>query len=431
MRNLLRCRRGSAAFATVLALVPLIGAVALGAEGGSWYVTRQHAQNAADAAAYSGALRLACSLASQTGVACSDVNSVDYRGKEFAAQNAFCNADDTTSYPGSRCLASLASGISQAVQIKVNGNFVQATVSQQQPAYLAKVLGLSTVNIGATATAEVVVLANPCVLSLQDPISFKGSPTVSAPNCALASNSTATNAIDFTGNSGINISNVKSISEEGSCAETGGTQCSQTIPYASPAPNPLSGLDSTMSSLSTSNFSGQCSSSPQAYGSGSACYNKTFTFGNQSYNLSGVYFFSGALKIQGNATITGTATLILLPGASLTITGNPTIQINALASVSTTQVPAALASVVNLLGGLLIYDPETSSNVKITGSSTSYFNGITYIPNSDVTYQGSTQSYGCVELIAKGVTLSGNSDFDNSGCPASVRAQSQYVRLVQ
>ena len=60
MHNLLRCRRGTAAFATVVALVPLIGVVALGAEGGSWYVTKQHAQNAADAAAYSGALKLAC-----------------------------------------------------------------------------------------------------------------------------------------------------------------------------------------------------------------------------------------------------------------------------------------------------------------------------------------------------------------------------------
>ena len=125
MRNLLRCCRGSASFATVVALVPLIGAVALGAEGGSWYVTRQHAQNAADAAAYSGALRLACSLAAGGGVACADANSVDYRGKQFAAQNAFCNAGDT-SYPGSRCLTSLPSGTSQAVQIAVNGNFVRA-----------------------------------------------------------------------------------------------------------------------------------------------------------------------------------------------------------------------------------------------------------------------------------------------------------------
>ena len=82
---------------------------------------------------------------------------MDYRGKQFAAQNAFCNAGDT-SYPGRRCATSLPTGTSQTVQINtltawngVNGNFVQAIVSQQQPAYLAKVLGLSTVNIGATS----------------------------------------------------------------------------------------------------------------------------------------------------------------------------------------------------------------------------------------------------------------------------------------
>ena len=100
MHNLLRCRRGTAAFATVVALVPLIGVVALGAEAGSWYVTKQHAQNAADAAAYSGGLRLACSIMLHPAT---DTKSVDYRGKQFAAQNAFCNAGDT-SYPGSNVL---------------------------------------------------------------------------------------------------------------------------------------------------------------------------------------------------------------------------------------------------------------------------------------------------------------------------------------
>ena len=102
MRNLLRCRRGTAAFVTVVALVPLIGVVALGGEAGSWYVTKQHAQNAADAAAMAGGWRLKCSIIAQTDVTvpCTDTNSVDYRGKQFAAQNAFCNAGDT-SYPGS------------------------------------------------------------------------------------------------------------------------------------------------------------------------------------------------------------------------------------------------------------------------------------------------------------------------------------------
>ena len=114
MRNLLRCRRGSAAFATVVALVPLIGVVALGGEAGSWYVTKQHAQNAADAAAYSGALT--GGMLDLRNVAIADTaQDYVYRGRQFAAQNAFCNAGDT-SYPGSNC-ASLPTGTTQTVQI--------------------------------------------------------------------------------------------------------------------------------------------------------------------------------------------------------------------------------------------------------------------------------------------------------------------------
>ena len=154
MRNLLRCRRGSAAFATIIALMPLIGVVALGAEAGSWYVTKQHAQNAADAAAYSGGLKLAC----DNFAPCADTQTVAYRGKEFAAQNAFCNAGDyllsrqpVCDQPSDRNFADRADqyahGIGHGHLSHIAAYFVQAIVSQQQPTYLAKLLGLSTVNI--------------------------------------------------------------------------------------------------------------------------------------------------------------------------------------------------------------------------------------------------------------------------------------------
>ncbi|WP_407192897.1 pilus assembly protein TadG-related protein [Bradyrhizobium sp. STM 3566] len=178
MRNLLRCQRGSTAFATGIALVPLIGVVALGAEAGSWYVTRKHAQNAADSGAYSGALRLACTIA---GASC-DAQSVDYRGKEFAAQNGFCNSSpkDSTPYPDSQCPPSLPTRVSRAVQIDIGtysggtfttpptgtGNAVRARVSQQQPAYLSAVLGFLTINIPAQAIALVQLPSKVCALAL-------------------------------------------------------------------------------------------------------------------------------------------------------------------------------------------------------------------------------------------------------------------------
>ena len=174
MLNLLRCHRVLMAFVFVIAAVPLIGMVALGGEAGSWLVTRQHAQNAADAAAYSGALRLACTVAAQT--AC-DTETVDQRGKQFAAQNAFCNAGDTTT-PG--CPVTLTTGVSQSVSINtlttwnsIPGNYVEAAVAQTEPTYLAGVLGITTVSPGAEAVAQVKGLVKP-PLSLGRPNQFPG-----------------------------------------------------------------------------------------------------------------------------------------------------------------------------------------------------------------------------------------------------------------
>jgi Putative Flp pilus-assembly TadE/G-like len=435
MHNLLRCRRGSAAFVTVVALVPLIGVVALGGEAGSWYVTKQHAQNAADAAAMAGGWRLKCSIIAQTDVTspCTDTNSVDYRAKQFAAQNAFCNAGDT-SYPGSRCAAPQP-GTSQSVSVTVGADQVRATVSQQQPAYLAKVLGLSTVNIPATAVAQVQILTKPCILALTGSISFQGSPTLSSSTCGVASNSTAPNAFDFTGNGGINVTAPSFTA--GGCSQTGGSQCNNVTTQAAKVPNPLSGLDSAMSSLTTSNFSGgQCGSLTAS----ASCYNgdskKGFNFSAPSYNLNGTYFFTGPVTIGGNVTITGTATLILFGNATLKISGSPTIQLTA---QTNPQVPPALSSVSSLMKGLLIYDPEpfSKNGVNVTGNSNSFFNGIVYVPNTPVTYggnsSGSTPNPGCFQVIAYSVTFSGNTKLDESGCPAlgAAQPQVQYVRLVQ
>jgi hypothetical protein len=434
MHNLLRSRRGSAAFATVAALVPLIGVVALGGEAGSWYVTKQHAQNAADAAAIAGGWSLVCSINAQKGVSCTDTNNVDYRAKQFAAQNAFCNAG-STSYPGSNCANSLPTGVTQTVQIdQPTGTSVRAIVSQQQPAYLAAVLGIPTVNIRATAVAQVQVWTNPCILALSGSASFQGSATVNSPNCGIASNSTASNAFDFTGNGGLNI-NAPSYSA-GGCSQTGGNQCDNVNTFATPVPNPLSGLDSAMLSLTTSNFSGPCGgTTPKAYTAATPCYNTTSS-GSLSGTLTGTYFFNGTVRFpNGNGSVTtgtGGATLILFAGATLSsVSGNPTITLTA---QTNPQLPPALSSVSSLMKDLLIYDPSSSS-VDLRGNPSSYYNGTIYAPKAAVTYGGNTSvgTSGCFQLIAASVSFFGNTKLDNSKCKSDGAATLEVLRpsLVQ
>ena len=138
MRNLLHCRRGSAAFAIVIALVPLIGVVALGGEAGSWYVTKQHAQSTP---------RMAPLIRPLSGLLPPMVRLM-FTGKEFAAQNNFCNAGDS-SYPESSQLRRLFAvrrfavrndrsrnlGSGDHLDQLGDGSYARATIQQTQPAY--------------------------------------------------------------------------------------------------------------------------------------------------------------------------------------------------------------------------------------------------------------------------------------------------------
>jgi Flp pilus assembly protein TadG len=452
MRNLLRSQRGSAAFATVIALVPLIGAVALGAEAGSWYVTRQQAQNAADAAAYAGALRLSCTIA---GATC-DTSSVDDRSKEFATQNAFCNAGD----PG--CATVLPSRISRAVQIDTGnysagsfttpaagtGNAVRARVSQQQPAYLTALLGLTTVNIPAQAIALVQNPSKVCGLALgPDPsgggaLKIGGNVTNNGTGCPLMSDASVQFAStpSFTG-AGWGVYGASGCSPAGTCASVSVAH-NYFMPYAL---DPLQGLQSASFNTRTGNTNINSTKvtcpatnplTGQPYPNGSKCYNLppnnssgaysgNFNWGTQDYVTftgSGTYFFYDAsINITG-ATVTGAAVNIVLLGtSSLTINGG-NVDLTALANNTT--YPA--------LNGVLI-DDQTTANVNIGGNGVIKLAGAMYFPKADVSFSGTTQPANttCSQVIAKTLTMTGTPYLSTDACLPSTIAYTQVVALVQ
>jgi hypothetical protein len=466
MRNLLHNRRGAAAFAVVVALVPLIGVVALGGEAGSWYVTKQSAQNAADGAAYSGALTLACTLA---GSSCTnpDTQTVAYRGKEFAAQNTFCNTGDATAYPGRQCAASLPTGVSQAVAIDIgdysggafttppagSGNAVRAKVSQQQPAYLAAVLGLTTVNIPTQAIAAVnpSVLTPPCALALTGSLSFQGSPNINAPGCTLTSNDKASNALDFTGG-GMSFTPGTGLSAAGGCSGSSALCGGSNVKtFQLPVTNPFSALDGALKTLCGASTSGTCGlsqcggSTLVAYTAAKPCTNDSLHItSNSPEKLCGVYFISDTLKITGNpviqnsSTCTTGVTFILMPGATINNQGNATINITgATTAPSASSLPASLQSDASLFKGMAIYD-ASSAAVQFGGTSNINVTGNIYAPTAAVTFQGNpTLNLGggnnCGEIIAASIKWAGNASFDDSGCKAAgvPVPLAQLVQLVQ
>lgn len=455
MHNLLRSQRGSAAFATVIALVPLIGAVALGAEAGSWYVTHQQAQNAADAAAYAGALRLSCTIA---GATC-DTSSVDSRSREFAAQNTFCNAGE--SYPG--CASSLPSRISRAVQVDIGnysagsfitpavgtGNAVRVRVSQQQPAYLAAVLGATNpVNIPAQAIALVQNPSKVCGLALgPDPngggaLKIGGNVTNNGTGCPLMSDASVQFAStpSFTG-PGWGVYGATGCTPTGTCGAVSVTHNY----FMPPATDPLQGLQTASFNTRTGNTQSNATKvtcpatnplTGQPYPNGSKCYNLppnnnsgaysgNFSWGSNDYVTftgTGTYFFYNAsINITG-ATVTGAGVNIVLLGtSSLTINGG---NINLSALANNTTYPT--------LNGVLI-DDQTTANVNIGGNGVIKLAGAMYFPKADVSFSGTTQPANstCSQVIAKTLTMTGSAYLSTDACVPATIAYTQVVALVQ
>lgn len=457
MRNLLRCRRGSVAFATVIALVPLIGVVALGAEAGSWYVTKQQAQNAADAAAYSGGLRLACTLSGiTTGDACDIAQDLVYRGKQFADRNRFCDPRDT-SYP---CANSPSTGTTQTVLIdQPTASRVRAVVGQQQPAYLAAVLGFSTIDIGATAIVEIKNPKEVCALGLgpdSNGLTIGGSSTITGNGCALMSDTAVkyNSTPNFSG-SGWAVNGVNGCI--GSDAH-----CNIGVPHnynMLPATNPLKALDTASFNDRTGNDpplskmvpttplgcpvplpsdiatdTNKCyEASPNSEGTGAY---KDLSVSEKEWVdfLPGTYFFyNAAIKITGGTVTCRTCTSAATSGVTLVLLGDSSLSI----SGGTVSLSAPVTNTFSsLLNGVLIDDqaPDKSNNaVTINGGGSVSLGGTMYFPNVDVAYGGTTQNSNtaCTQVIASSITINGNAYLSTENCAPGSVSKTQVVALVQ
>jgi hypothetical protein len=206
-----------------------------------------------------------------------------------------------------------------------------------------------------------------------------------------------------------------------------------------------------MTSPSTLTLPNPCGATLLPYTAGNPCSNSFSGSQKSSPNAitqSGVYFFSDLTLAGGGSLFTCTvgaagctgvttdvtATIILLPGASLKMTGNSSINIAA----PTTDpypfpLPSQLVSVANSLRNVAIFDTETSPT--IGGTSVLGGSGVFYLPNANpLNFQGNPTSASstCTEVIAASIQFSGSSNYlDNSGCPSSVVPKSRFVALVQ
>ena len=128
LKQILRCRRGAVVVLMAAAVVGLTGMAALAVDAGMLYLNKYQLANAADAAALAGAQELP--------------------GRPDDAVSTASSIATANSKPG-------ATPDNIQPVLSKNNTAITVTISRNVPLYFAKVLGLASSQVTATATAEV------------------------------------------------------------------------------------------------------------------------------------------------------------------------------------------------------------------------------------------------------------------------------------
>ena len=200
------------------------------------------------------------------------------------------------------------------------------------------------------------------------------------------------------------------------------------ITYAPPVPDPLSGLNARDGIADEHSqlhrwrcqrgrrlAYATCNSWPNAP-LADPCYNSAprlpdatmSSFGESSTTLNGVYFFGGRPQDNGSAHHNRDSDVDLAAGIDAADQRQSDLISPALhrstcrrsATVTAAQVPTALQgsstlALMSKLAHLIIRKYERQSERQYTGNHRATSDGITYAPNANVTYQGSTTSDAC------------------------------------
>jgi Flp pilus assembly protein TadG len=450
-------RRGATAVVFALAGTMVIGFVGLGTEGGTWYLTRRDAQNAADAAAYAGAVRLSFTQADLGISLASARTQAVAAATDTATRNGFTTGTSTVVTPVTPPVA--PSGFAG------NITAVQVTVQRTRPRLLSGLFLTSDPVIRAQGVASLLSQGPACMLALGGGLSIGGSAAVNAGSCTLASNDTASDGIKIFGSATVSAGSLTSAGGCSGCSSA--TLAAPYTAYAAPTTNPFAYLDSkvlpTFSSSTCysvtglNNGNGSISVSPLTL---SPQANKAICAFHVTSNSQVVhftpgtyYFYNTNFTIDGGTVDCPTCTggngvTLVFTGSPFNKIGGPVIASNAVVTLTAPSLnfgdnPATAAAHDdrNYDGILFFRDPRATSNsgnaqVQINGGATTALTGAMYFPNSSISYSGNSSTSQCSVVVAGTISLTGNTGVNVSNCAGllnlpSLAPQLQIVRLVE
>jgi hypothetical protein len=402
LRRLKRRPPGQTFLLVSIALVMLLGMAALAVDVGDLWTTRRLMQSAADAGAVAGADEIAIG---------GNSTAITAAAKDAASHNGF--ADGGTRAGTSNTITVAVHNPPTSGPYAANSNAVEVDVSQTQPTYFMKVLGMQSVPVSTTATA-VTTGSGSCIYSLDpsvsDAVDVGGTASVSSA-CGMYINSDSSSALIVHGGGTITSPLVgvvggTTISGGGSSPpSTGIAQFGDPLAYiAAPSFDPSS----------CSSFHVQNLSNP-SYGPQTFCGGIKITGGSVNFT-SGLYIIDGGGITFNGGTITGTGVTFYLTGANgkgsnaanyagVTINGNATVNFSSPCSSSGGSV-----------AGMLFFQDRSITNgapSSINGGSGSTFSGAIYFPTTPLAYAGNTGANMFTLLVSDTLSFLGNSTVSN------------------
>lgn len=376
--RLFRDKRGNAGIVFALVATPLLGLVGVAVDYSNAVSIRSAMQHAVDVSALAAVKGFAPSAAmrQQTAKAVFQANLT----RDRLSENA----------------------VTPSVRVNSAGDRVTVSAATTEISTLAQLIGIHDTEIAATATAVRNAGYSVCVLALNtsmpESISFSGDAELVGDNCAVHSNSDASNAIRASG-----AANVSALSFSSRGGHSGGSRFTpppldyqSTIddPYASLAPPAAGPCDHLNTRITNDTV---------VLGPGVYCGGLVFASHANVTLTPGVYVIrDGPLEIRSQSTVTG-------PGVTFYLTGTDAgVELRSGASVTVS------APVAGPYAGLAFFQDPASNpghDNDIRGGASIEVVGTWYFPTQGLTVTGAG-SFGVaspvVAMIADHLAFKGN-----------------------
>jgi hypothetical protein len=412
----------------------LIGALGLAIDGGQMYAHRQMAQAAADAAAQAGIMSIFDGTNATSGhpfgtgtppIASSVCTTTDARTPcVYARNNGFggTSADTVTlSFPATVSGVTLSSGNVPAFAV---------TVQRTLKTGLIRFIGAgATSTITAKATAGLVGAVSPsCVYALdpsaQNAFQATNGATVALNGCAIAVDSSNSDAVTVSGGSTVTASAISIVG--GAVISGGGSTTPAPVTGAASVADPFASLPSpTVGACNYNNYSpgyGTWALTPGVYCGGINISNgATATFAAGTYIING-----GSLTLVGGTTDTGSGVMFYLTGTNATY-GSVNISNGANVTFSGPTSGSYM--------GVVFYQDRTITsavNSTFAGGVAMKVTGTLYFPTTSVLFSnGSSVSNVYTAIVAKQVSFTGGTSLQYDSTGMKTGLFSKAVALVQ